>query len=295
VDTTPTGTNVLQTGVDWITATTPADGREWPLLLAADAILAQEERDGHELERARWQGYDLKCCGGAWAGAREDSALVRLSGETAGEHWYQLVRHAKRITRLDLAVTVRPEPPNPKLAAQHLRQVLRWRKGRQQSYRVNYHGTPEGIQTVYLGSRTSATYGRIYDKWAESEDDRWRDSWRYEVECKDVVATGLARALMGEPDRERPVRVYVHDWFDKHGVHCAFPRPGGDVHAPSTRAPGDDDRTLRWWDDQVAAVYARLAPKVGSRRMLSALGAGGGWHVRQSLADKWQERSDGNR
>lgn len=291
----PTGTNVLQTGVDWITATTPADGREWPLLLAADAILAQEERDGHELERARWQGYDLKCCGGAWAGAREDSALVRLSGETAGAHWYQLVRHAKKITRLDLAVTVRPEPPDARLAAQHLRQVLRWRKGRQQPYKVNYHGTPEGIQTVYLGSRTSTTYGRIYDKFAESEDDRWRDSWRYEVECKDEVATALARVLVGEPDRERPVRVYVHDWFGKHGVRCRFPRPGGDVHAPAERAPADDDRTLRWWDEQVATVYARLAPKVGTRRMLSALGAGSGWHVRAALTEKRQEGSDGNR
>jgi Replication initiation factor len=295
VDTPPTGTNVLQTGVDWITATMPADGREWPLLLAADAILAQEERDGHELERARWQGYDLKCCGGAWAGAREDSALVRLSGECAGQHWYQLVRHAKKITRLDLAVTVRPDPPDPRLGAWHLGQVMRWRKDRAQPFKVNYHGSPEGIQTVYLGSRTSTTYGRIYDKFAESEDDRWRDSWRYEVECKDVVATTLGRVLLGDVDRESAMRVYVHDWFRKHGVTARFPRPGGDVHAPSTRAQADDDRTLRWWDDQVAAVYARLAPKVGTRRMLSALGAGSGWHVRRSLMENRQERSDGNR
>lgn len=295
MDTHPTGTNVLQTGVDWITATTPADGREWPLLLAADAILAQEERDGHELERARWQGYDLKCCGGAWAGAREDSALVRLSGETAGAHWWHLVRHAKKITRLDLAVTVRPVPADPRLAAKHLRQVLRWRKGRAQPFKVNYHGTPEGIQTIYLGSRTSATYGRIYDKWAESEEDRWRDSWRYEVECKDAVATRLARVLVGEPDRDWPVRVYVYDWFTKHGCRPWFPRPGGDVHAPSAREATEDDRTMRWWDEQVATVYARLAPKFGTRRMLSALGASWVEDVETVYHLPRKARTDGNR
>jgi hypothetical protein len=276
VDTTPDGTNVLQVAVDWLTATTPADGREWPLLLAGDAILDEEEHHGGEPERARWQGYDLKTCGGAWVGARQDSAIVRLSGDTAGMYWERVIRHAKKITRLDLAVTVRPAPPDPRLAATHLREVLRWRKGRVQPFKVNYHGTPEGIQTVYLGSRHSPTYGRIYDKWAESEDDRWRDSWRYEVETKDVVATRLARALLAERHRQGAMRVYVHDWLTKHGVKPRFARPFGDVHAPSGKPRTADEQTLRWWDDQVAGVYAKLSPKVGAGRMLAALGVGGG-------------------
>lgn len=293
MDTTPDGTNVLQVAVDWMTATTPADGREWPLLLAADAILDQEEHHGAELARARWQGYDLKTCGGCWAGSRQDSALVRLSGETAGLYWERLVRHAKKITRLDVAVTVRPEPPDPRLAATHLSEALRWRKGRAQPFKVNYHGSPEGIQTIYLGSRQSPTFGRIYDKFAESEDDRWRDSWRYEVETKDIVATRLARALLAERHRQGPMRVYVHDWFTKHGVKPRFTRPFGDVHAPSGKGPTDDERTLRWWDDQVAGVYARLAPKVGAGRMLSALGAtSGGAGERAPGADR-QEATDG--
>src|SRR5262245_23768265 len=101
----PPEIHVRSAGVDWLTATAPADGRDMALLLSADGALAAELRRGEEETRHRWQRYDLKQCGSVSAGVREDGAIVRLSGEAAHEHWGTVAKRAVNVSRLDCEVT----------------------------------------------------------------------------------------------------------------------------------------------------------------------------------------------
>lgn len=245
------------------------------LLACAGHILEQEEAAGHELERVRWQRYDLKVCGGVSAGLREDGAIVRLSGATAQAHWRELIPYARNVSRLDVQVTTDMGPGHDRMGAQHLRAALHHRRTRGGQWRVSFQGGPSGVETVYLGRRTSETFARLYNKYAESEDPRWLHNWRYEVEVKKPLAVDLARFLYHHSDPQLACQLYVYDYFSARGVKPAYACSGSDVQLRSHRDPTSAERTLRWWDEQVAGVYARLAPKVGDARLLAALGARG--------------------
>jgi hypothetical protein len=268
----PPSVQIASAGVDWLTATAPADGRDWALLLAADGPLERERQARNEDERHRWRGYDLKTCGGVSAGVREDGAIVRLSGERAHEDWRSIAKRAVNISRLDLEVTVRMAPPDPALAGRHLAEFAAWREGRANAPKLTFHGTPDGVETLYVGSRASDLFGRIYDKRAESGDDAWADCWRYEVECKGTMARHLATALAPEPDTGRAVGVFVHDYFTRRGCRPVFGRAGGDMHVPYPRPRTTDETRLRWLTETVQPIVLSLTQRGFGEELARCLG-----------------------
>lgn len=268
----PPRIDVLSVGVDWITATAPADGRDMALLLSAEGALEDERRAGHEEERRRWQRYDLRTAGGVSCGVREDGAIVRLSGESAHVHWRTVAKRAVNISRLDCEVTVCPYPPDPKLAARTLGHFARWRKGRPNAPKLGFHGSPDGIETLYVGSRASDLFGRLYDKHKESGGDDWAACWRYEVECKGDLARRLARVLAAEHDPGRAARVFVHDYFSRRGCRPVFERGAGDVRVSCHRPVTDDMTRLKWLAESVQPVVLRLADKGQGQEVVRALG-----------------------
>jgi hypothetical protein len=263
---------IVAAGVDWITLTSPRDGRDLQLLVAADAILEHEEQAGNKLSRIHWQRYDLRKCGGASAGLRDDGALVRLSGETARTHWRSFIPYARTVTRIDVQSTVRPAPPRPDLGAVHLAEALAWAEGRERSPRITYHGSKHGVECVYLGSRTSEAFGRVYDKFRESNDPALIGTWRYEVEAKGDLAGNLSRALYHERDDVRACGVYVHDFYRARGIGPVYDRGRGILHAQSHRVASDDERRLKWLAEQVSHVLVELAEHGRRNEALLALG-----------------------
>jgi hypothetical protein len=287
--------NITEVGVDWVTCTAPADGHDLHLLTRADAIIAEEEAAGNDLERLRWQRYDLKTCGSCSAGVRDDGAIVRLSGKVAREHWWRVVPYARNVSRLDVQVTVRPDPPRPRLGADHLRELLQWRREHPNAPKVTFNGGPDGIECVYVGSRTSQTFARFYDKFAESGDDQYRGCWRYEVETKKHVATRLARALYHHDEPDRAGAVFVWDFFRARGVQPEFGRGNGHLHVSSYVPRADDARRLKWLREQVDPVAHGLVDKGKGDEVLDALSV-----VRSALWElkrptDAQEAGDGDR
>lgn len=248
--------------------------------------MADERANGGQERRDRWNRYDLKTCGHVSAGLREEGALVRLSSEAAQKHWRTVVLRAANVSRLDLQVTVRPDPPDPKLGAAVLRSALRWVKGREHAPKVAFHGGPAGIETVYLGSRSSETFGRVYSKEAESGDDAWRDCWRYEVETKGDLAVRVARLLAHDDHAARSIELFVFDHFNNRGIRPRFERPNGDVRVAISRAKSDDETRLKWLRESVAPVVSRLSDNGHGDEACAALGVGGReW--KPSPPDKW--------
>lgn len=264
---------VLAAGVDYITATA-AEPAYADLLRALgwDLVYGQAE-EGNDLRPWLWKGYDGYTCGSVQTGSRSDGVLIRVSGGYAAECFTRIMPFAAHISRLDCAVTVRlPEAANPaKEAYEQGPPEATAARGRRLSKGSHIETWSEG-ETVYLGSRKSARFGRLYNKGLESKEDAYRDAWRWEVEFKGPTTTALARSVSESGRQSEAVLAYVWDTYAAWGLPPVWGR-GADVPVASLgRPPSDDDRRLAWLATQVRPAIQRLLKRGRRADVLSALG-----------------------
>lgn len=139
---------------------------------------------------------------------REMGVHVSWSGSALqGENWEELANKITgvswKITRLDLAVDVNRKW---EIAALYEHQKQGWIVTNARKARLIQ--STDG-STLYIGSRTSERYLRIYDKAAQTGT---REPWtRIELECKGEFANGVFLYLLNEtsPDFRDVIRGYV--------------------------------------------------------------------------------------
>jgi hypothetical protein len=129
-------------------------------------------------------------------------ALHNIGRETP-EILREAIKSQGKISRLDLAVDIVGESFSGQLVKKALEKT--GNQGTARSYStVEGH---DGGFTLYVGSRQSERFVRIYDKAVQSGEANM-DWWRYELETKGDVARALANLLAGTPD-ERWLRVFI--------------------------------------------------------------------------------------
>jgi hypothetical protein len=113
-------------------------------------------------------------------------------------------------------------------------------------------------ETLYIGSRTSERYGRIYDKFKESGKLEYAGCVRYEIELKGDVSRETWRQLTsGETSIDWLLPRAVM-WFEEHGIV-------GVMHGYSTKKLATvkhdtptADKAVSWLFRQVSGTVARL-------------------------------------
>ena len=113
------------------------------------------------MKRWQWKGYDGYQGEGFRYGMRNEEGIVILSGLRASEDWQEFAVKARRCTRIDLAVTVTLKEKDTGLASRLYRSGVE-----RNDANLGYVERSIGGSTLYLGSRTSERYGRLYDKGA---------------------------------------------------------------------------------------------------------------------------------
>lgn len=269
---------VVSSGVDWLTATAPSDGRDVGLLRFANDLIDGQVNLGEKVRPWQWMGYSGHQSGQVAYGTRKDGTILRLSGDVAHSEWEHAVKRAQTVTRLDFEVTCRYDPPNPTIATKALRQLMRWRQGRQRAPQVSQVQVNGETQSIYLGSRTSERYARLYDKHRETRDPRFAGCWRYEVENKGSYGANLARVLLAEPRWRGAIRDHVFQHFKRRGHIPDFSPKVDKPVLLATRQAVDRARRLKWLQDQVQGVIAGLVSQGQRREVYEALGLAG-WEV----------------
>lgn len=166
-----------------------------------------------------------------WSTSREDMGVhIMLSGSTLREFatrgsnslqvLTQLKRFGARVSRIDLAIDVFGSEMTCGNLCKPNRQPY---KGKGRTPKFTQVGDIEDGWTIYIGSRSSDKFLRIYDKSKESgfEDSSWV---RIEVECKGMVAHWLGDTLPSYTAQEAyelsatlvktMVDFNVRDWSD---------------------------------------------------------------------------------
>lgn len=242
----------LAASVDYLTATTKSDAATANLL---DTLYTKCFGDSlHEFTWRPWRfkGFVGRSTEGVRYGIRGEEGIAILSGSRASSHWREIAGEAQNITRIDLALTVEFETPMPHLAREFYREA-------QESGMANYGyvTTTRGGSTLYVGSRTSQFYGRLYDKSSEQGGESGK-IWRWEVEVKKPKAKMAITTLIDQTEPAEWIHNYIHEWFTMRGIECPQPGLYMDTALEIGAIVKTTDKTLSWLRTQVRPAVGKL-------------------------------------
>ncbi len=252
---------VFECQPDWLTCSAWDPVRATHLLKWAIRELEGEADAGNKDRPFRLMGYSGHRCGRLAYGVGERGTIVQVSGDPADRAIVRLANVWEHVTRVDLAVTVRPDEPAASLVQQAKAEYVNWQpaRGRKPDWRTV--SDSRGGNTLYVGERTGDWFLRVYDKGAESRDARYLGSTRYELECKGTPVRDLAARLAGAPDRPSLCQRAVHQYLTEHGIQPPFGADGNRVLSPGLRRRSDADSRLDWVRRQVRPSIEWLVAK----------------------------------
>jgi len=272
-------TYVRESQPDWLSVGAHRRGSVDTMRDLANGLATAEQADGNRRRAKGVVGYQGFRCGRVFWGECRGWGLLQLSGDSARAYLAPALDCADSVSRLDLAVTVQTDRPNPDLGRELYDQARDWRVTHPKAAKPWYITGDDTGWTTYIGKRSSDLYFRCYDKAAETRDDgdesamrQYVNSWRYELELKDEPAESTARRLVDSRDVPGTTSAIVHGWLTARGV-----TPPWDIEQPvrpigTLRRRSDRDRKLDWLLSQVRPTVQWLVENGDSAEVLQRLG-----------------------
>lgn len=267
---------LIEDRVDWLTATTlikDASGQdqvERAIVLGSDLLRASQS-EGNDLRRWKWMGFEGYTAGKVAVGKNNHGLIFRLSSDKAAAHYKEVVEVATNVSRVDCAATVRLNGAWSDLSREHHAEALAYQREHNPRLRVTrIDGGKHGC-SLTVGSRSSNSYGRIYDKHAESKDEAYRDCWRYEVEFKSDDAKFVAMNLAENHDAGVTPAAICGAWFRRRHIALRQFITGSPLRRSSQLAT-DDHRRLCWFRSHVRRTVIELLSRGHRDAVLDALG-----------------------
>lgn len=254
---------LVSAGLDYLTLTSTASSSKRAMWRFFNAIVAADLKLGHKIKSGGAYGFYGKRARHALLAEKEDRMMLQVSGQAA-QRSFKLMRDGDNATRIDIQVTFRVPPGGVQAMLAQLSAEARSAPAvRGHKPEVTDVVKTRGIETVYIGVRKSDVFLRLYDKFAESKEDRFKDCVRLEAEIKGKTAKALWRhcasnglgpgyllsVLRGLLER-RGLQVGMIDW-----ISVPQPLPPKEKTSQET--------TRAWWSVQVAPSVARDASVSG--------------------------------
>lgn len=142
--------------------------------------------------------------------------------------------------------------------------------------------------TLYIGSRVSDTFIRIYDKGAESKEAAYTGAIRFEVELKGDRAKHGYEALRDMKWSDRGTIAQVSAWLRRVGLGLPQGLELGVAYEPLViKTTFDIDRSLQWLEKTVSKTIERIRlAGVSDERIEVALGLRSGAIRRIMIEEK---------
>lgn len=257
-------------GVDWITGVGTDNHTASLMSRWASEALTTELRRGNLRKGWGMAGFKGIQCGQVQYGEREDEVIIRLSGERAAGSWREIYRLAGSITRLDVQVTVWSNVAPRKIIRGCHRKALAHAAERKRGPSVRLITSNDGSDTVYLGSRLSDVFGRIYNKGAQSKERYYENAVRYEVQFQRKLANVAVRRLAHRQNERDGVTEQVSGFYQARGCRLGFLGEGIVNRLPRGRT--DICRRLAWLGKAVRGSAQLIVAAGRQEEMLDQLG-----------------------
>lgn len=261
--------------VDWVTATTQNSrtGHYWMSLF-------HQHRNEYPGETRKWKAHGfagLQHEKLIWAQRESDGRfMIVAQSDAAGEYWVKLRTSGTKVTRVDLAVDCWLPEEKPGLAGEAY-EKLRQTDGDNKRLGYSYITNTRHGETLYVGSRTSQQFGRLYDKGIQQGSCPPGQWFRYEVEFKRPMADEVYGWLNDKIDNKTLVGCWiagaVRQWFCARDVEPVYDSDQADLHLiRPVAAVTSTERKLIWLQDQVKPTVAKLFQLGLGERAIVALG-----------------------
>jgi len=274
-------TKEISSGIDYLTCSLkPSPTGENLFWALAKSIKDHSVLRGCDERRWRFYGYEgfILTDGGvghfAYGDHHTQGYLVQMSGEFSLRYWLDFVNCATNISRIDIKTDAELFVPKADMAKECYDWIAESEYGRKKFSLIQ--GLNTG-QTLYVGSRLSEQFGRLYDKSAESGSAELGRVWRYEVEFKGgrakAVALELSRIANESPIQEfyASIAATCYDWFDKRHVPPVWDRKGQAIKRLSIVAESEMGK-VAWIRQQVSPTVKRLITRGKGLEVIDALG-----------------------
>ena len=265
---------IVDSGIDWVTMTAPEGAVGRGLKLHAEALWYAERERGEICGPWSGLGYHGEKSGPVAFGTRYDGVIMIVSGCDAGDAFNKCYVDGVQLSRLDLQVTVRYDPARPRLTQDQYRAAINKSKGERRNCGLRIVIDSEGGSTVYVGSRSSQAFGRLYNKRAESKLAHYDGCWRWEVEWKGDSARATGTFLRDDGDWRNRVAEIVCQFYILRGLDPPPFQLGAGLPVYPIRPPTSVERQLEWLRTQVKGTVDELRAEGQSEEVLAALGLG---------------------
>jgi Replication initiation factor len=266
---------MVDAGCDWFTVTVKEGIKADFVEVGVDKIMTNYANEGRVRTTSNRLGYVGDRVDQLFYGRRGDELMVIASGEVAQRHNAYFLGMADKVTRLDLQVTLQDHDIDrdwTKIALRQCSMDGRVDSGLLKTRRIA--GTPNGA-TLYVGSRSSSRFIRIYDKSAESKEEWPERSWRWEIEYKHPRASLVAaRLLRSGASSSAVLDVLGSGLADLRIILPVGQMPDGWKPKPPKKMTTDESRLL--YTQRVVGPFIQgLIRAVGEDRVKEALDGAG--------------------
>lgn len=263
--------SVISSGTDWITVTeVTGDGVDDLAQIAYE--IKQGFIDPQALSQS-WQsqGYVGTQCGGLAFGTRgNNEAMMRVSGDLATKAYPAIPIDPKRVTRIDLQVTVALDSRDDRIAIRHYEHLRDLTNSGESDKVYKLISSPTG-DTLYLGKRTHNKMLRFYDKSLDYGMGQTGWAWRYEVEYKKQAAKNTAKTVSYMKDPFADIANLV--WQDYMSANFAprYKRTGKITAMEVGTKYVTPEGQVKWLERSVAPVVTQLINMGMEERVIHAL------------------------
>lgn len=241
-------------------------------LHAVGSALFRTEADfGNKVKPWGMAGFSGWRCGSVQVGTRDQEVCVRLSSDAAARSWRQVVQHCQNVSRFDVQATVQVAGSVARLIDKYKRAARRNSTKFGDKRRVRWVQEHHGGYTLYLGNRQSNVFGRIYDKYAESKMDHYKNCVRAEAQFQYKLARIIAHGLYSLPSPMPRMASHLTQFFHGRDVDLELPFTDAATYCCS-RQRSDVAKTLAWLQTSVRPSIMMLVALGHGEDMFRALG-----------------------
>lgn len=248
----------VESGVDWITLTGDKQSSWEAVQGMAQTLWAEQVGRGFKAFQTSRHGFALSCIAGVQYGKGKDGWMIVLSGELAQAYWMPFAAYARNVSRIDLQTTIFYEQDTLGMIEDiHKQAWLDGSKKTRNAMTIILNG--QKGDTLYYGSRASAQFGRIYDKWRQQKySPTFKQALRFEVEFKKPLSGQVVKWMLEEMPEAEQISAKVLNWFSDRGISCPqiCTTANNAIQYPAKETP--IDKKLEWLKKTVRPVYRQL-------------------------------------
>lgn len=257
-----------ESGLDWLTLTAPA--KSDAAVELASWCNAQQEIEHAQGEKAvdtSPQGYKGRRCGSTFFGVGRYGWLFQISGVKSNDalNLCKGLPNDFKCTRTDYRTDQRFNETDRRFT-DRMRRIIRSsekREGAKEAVAIVHHEDFRRGCSLLVGSRSSGSYLRIYDKYSESGYQTIENLWRFELETKKELSKNSWPQLLACDDVPQLCRSVVSRKMKAHGLPVPFSVEAPELRLASQQRKTNDQRRVEWFLYQVLPTVDKISdPKL---------------------------------